>query len=101
MFNSPFSIPVIAILGWVAVSWIRAHYGIGGPFSSNRHGWKPDPENTHIPPMFSKMLEKAMAERDAEIRSLRERVEVLEKIVTDGHKSATLADEIEQLRDKT
>lgn len=100
MFNTPFAIPVIAILGWVAVSWIRAHYGITGPFGSRSHGWRSDPENTHIPPMFNKMLEKAMAERDGEISSLRERVEVLEKIVTDGHKSATLADEIERLRDR-
>ena len=94
------SIPVIASLGWVAVSWIRAHYGITGPFGSKRHGWKSDPENTHVPPMFSKMLEKAMAERDTEINKLRERIEVLEKIVTDNHKVSTLADEMERLRDK-
>lgn len=98
MFDSPFSIPVIAILGWVVVSWIRAHYGITGPFGKH-HGWKSDPENTHVPPMFHKMLEKAMAERDSEIASLRERIQVLEKIVTDTHKSSTLAEEIEGLRD--
>jgi hypothetical protein len=99
MFDTPFSLPVIAILGWVTVSWIRAHYGITGPFGKH-HGWKSDPENTHVPPMFNKMLEKAMAERDTEINNLRERVEVLEKIVTDTHKSSTLADEIERLRDR-
>lgn len=98
MFDTPFIIPVIAILGWVAVSWIRAHYGIAGPFGK-RHGWKSDPENTHVPPMFHKLLEKAMAERDTEINNLRERIEVLEKIITDTHKSTSLADEIERLRD--
>jgi len=41
-----------------------------------------------------------MAERDTEINKLRERIEVLEKIVTDNHKVSTLADEIERLRDK-
>ena len=49
--------------------------------------------------MFEKMLEKAMEERDAEIQALRERVEVLEKIVTDSHASISLASEIDKLRD--
>lgn len=40
-----------------------------------------------------------MEERDAEIASLRERIEVLEKIVTDAHASTTLASEIDKLRD--
>ena len=31
---------------------------------------------------------------------LRERIEVLEKIVTDSHASVSLADEIDKLRDK-
>jgi hypothetical protein len=95
LFGSPFIIPVIAIAGWVAVTWIRAHYGL--PLGKRR-GWDNNPENLHVPPMFNKMLEKAMAERDAEIQALRERIEVLEKIVTDAHKSNALADEIEKLR---
>jgi hypothetical protein len=99
MFNSPFVIPVIAIAGWVTVTWIRAHYGIQSPWD-RKHGWKENPANTHVPPMFQKLMEKAMAERDVEIHSLRERIEVLEKIVTDGHKTSSLADEIERLRDK-
>lgn len=99
IFTSPAIIPVIGILGWVAVTWIRAHYGIPSHFDKKR-GWASNPENMTVPPMFQKLLEKAMAERDAEIQSLRERVEVLEKIVTDGHKSNALADEIERLRDQ-
>jgi hypothetical protein len=98
LFGSPAIIPVIGILGWVTVTWIRAHYGMPSPLSI-KHGWRNNPENMAVPPMFQKLLEKAMAERDAEIQSLRERVEVLEKIVTDGHKSNSLADEIERLRD--
>lgn len=98
LFGSPFIIPVMGIAGWVIVTWIRAHYGL--PMGGKRRGWDNNPENMHVPPMFHKLLEKAMAERDAEIQVLRERVEVLEKIVTDGHRSSTLADEIEGLRDR-
>lgn len=83
----------------VAKTWIRAHYGISGPFD-RRHGWSSDAENMAVPPMFQKLLEKAMKERDEEIGKLRERIEVLERIVTDGHKGSSLADEIERLRDK-
>lgn len=97
MFNTPFLIPIVCIAGWVAVTWIRAHYGLRGPW--DRHGWNEQSRNSHVPPMFQKLLEKAMAERDAEIAQLRERIEVLEKIATDGHKASSLADEIERLRD--
>lgn len=96
MYFTPFTVGVVAILGWVAVTWIRAHYGVPGPFRKSR--WDHNQGNLHVPPMFQKLLDKAMSERDAEIHALRERVEVLEKIVTDGHKSTTLADEIERLR---
>lgn len=61
------------------------------------------PEECHratVPPMFQKLLEKAMVERDGEIRALRERIEVLERIVTDNHKRTSLADEIDRLRDQ-
>lgn len=102
MFNliaTPFIVPVAGIMGWVMVSWIRAHYGLQSRWDRKRD-WGNNPNNMQVPPMFEKLLEKAMAERDAEIQNLRERIEVLEQIVTDGHKSHTLADEIERLRDK-
>lgn len=54
--------------------------------------------NIQVPPMFDKMLAKAMAERDEQIRTMEERIQVLEQIVTDGHKRDTLAEEIESLR---
>ena len=50
--------------------------------------------------MFQKMTDKAMAERDEQIASLQERVQVLEQIVTNQHnqsKARTLADEIDKL----
>jgi len=75
-FSSPFIVPVAFMSGWVCVTWFRAHYGY-----SKKHGWSPNSENMAVPPMFQKMLEKAMAERDTEMQQLRERIEVLEKIV--------------------
>jgi len=60
--------------------------------------WGKTPDS--VPPMFQKMTDKAMAERDEQIASLQERVQVLEQIVTDQHnqsKARTLADEIDKL----
>jgi hypothetical protein len=93
MFNSPgIIIPVVAIICWMIIKVVRIQAG-------GETGWHHSPRNTNVPPMFEKMLEKAMEERDAEIRELRERVEVLEKIVTDNHASSSLANEIDKLRD--
>ncbi|MEY4640828.1 MAG: hypothetical protein RLZZ227_822 [Pseudomonadota bacterium] len=93
MFDTPFIIPVVAIICWAVVSLARIKNG------TDHRGWHSSPRNTHVPPMFEKMLEKAMEERDIEIQRLRERVEVLEKIVTDSHASVSLASEIDKLRD--
>ena len=89
-FASPFSIAIVAIICWMIVKVAKIKNGVTG--------WHERPSNSHVPPMFDKMLEKAMQERDAEIKSLRERIEVLEKIVTDNHGASKLADEIEKLR---
>lgn len=93
MIDTPFIIPVVAIICWAVISIVKIKNGVG-------HGWHHSPRNTHVPPMFEKMLEKAMEERDTEIKGLRERIEVLEKIVTDSHASVSLASEIDQLRDR-
>lgn len=91
-FNSPaVLIPIAAIVCWMIVKIVKIKHGVSG--------WHERPSNSHVPPMFDKMLEKAMQERDAEIRSLRGRIEVLEKIVTDNHSRSSLASEIEKLRD--
>lgn len=91
-FASPFIIPVVAIICWMIIKIAKIKNGVDT-------GWHDRPRNAHVPPMFEKMLEKAMQERDAEIKSLRERIEVLEKIVTDNHASSSLASEIDRLRD--
>lgn len=90
-FASPFIIPVVAIVCWMVIKVVKLKHGVTG--------WHERPHNADVPPMFDKLLERAMQERDAEIKSLRERIEVLEKIVTDNHGSSRLADEIERLRD--
>jgi hypothetical protein len=97
MFNTPLLIPISFAFAWVCVTWIRAHYGIKGPFADG--GWHRQ-RNVHVPPMFQKMMEKAMEERDNEVQALKERVAVLEKIITDNHNSNNLAEEIERLRDR-
>ena len=96
MFDSPYIIPVAFFVAWAVVSIVRAKHGIGGPF--HRSGWHSDPENMEIPPMFRKLLDKAMVERDEKISAQKERIQTLEKIVIDNHKSSSLSDEIEKLR---
>jgi hypothetical protein len=92
-FNSPgVLIPIAAIVCWMIIKIVKIKSGV-------ETGWHDRPRNSHVPPMFDKMLEKAMQERDAEIKELRERIEVLEKIVTDNHASVSLASEIDKLRD--
>ena len=98
MFDTPYIIPVAFFIAWAVVAVARAKNGIGGPFS--RSGWHSNAENMVIPPMFQKLLDKAMAERDEEISDLRERIQTLEKIVIDTHKSSRLSDEIEKLREQ-
>jgi hypothetical protein len=100
----PMSIAVIAIGGMffsLAVVWLICRTILDAIRSrhASRAGWDKD-GNVATPPMFERMLDKAMRERDEHQRSLEERIEVLEKIVTDGHKASSLADEIERLRDK-
>lgn len=56
-------------------------------------------QNSEVPPLFEKMLEKAMAERDRKQVQLQHRIEVLERIVTDTHKSHSLTEEINKLRE--
>jgi|Laugresp1bdmlbsn_1035097.scaffolds.fasta_scaffold16931_2 hypothetical protein len=94
MFNTPFIIPVVAIICWAIIKMYKIKHGVSDASSD----W--DNKNLHTPPMFNKMMGKAMAERDAEVQSLKERVIVLEKIITDTHKSHSLSEEIERLREQ-
>ena len=97
MFDTPFIIPVVAIICWALVSIVWAKHGHPQPFGE----WDENGKPVHMPPMFRKLLEKAMAERDAQIQDLKERIIVLEKIVTESHKSHSLSEEIEKLRDRS
>ncbi len=85
-------IPICGILGWVLTTWIRA-----------RHGYPLTDDNgkTIHPSGFDadatrKLLESELAARDQTIANLKERVEILERIITDsaGH----LGQENERLR---
>lgn len=67
----------------------------------NKLQWGNDPDN--IPPMFEKMTDKVMEERDAELDDLKERVATLERLVTEHHhisESQKLANEIDNLQEK-
>lgn len=74
--------------------------GIRMRASERGAAWDKD-GNLAVPPMFERMFDKNMQTRDEKFRALEERIQVLEKIVTDSHKSSSLSDEIERLRDKT
>lgn len=83
---------LIRMITTAVMAGIRAAHDSRQYWGKNQHG---------VPPMFQKMADKAMADRDQEITTLKERVEVLEKIVTDQHnqsKARELADEIDKLR---
>ncbi len=64
----------------------------------NKAQWGKD-SNLQVPPMFEKLFAKNVAERDEKMRKMEERIQVLEKIVTDTHGSSKLAAEIDKLRD--
>ena len=82
-------IPISAIFAGVARTWIRARHGYPlDPWSRRRRG--DDHEELHT-------LKDALAQRDATIAKLEERVRVLERIATD--KASALRDEIDRLRD--
>jgi hypothetical protein len=94
MFDSPFIIPVVAIVAWAVVAITRARHGV------HEDGAYGDAEDGRVPRSFRRMLDSAMAERDAQIDRLRDRVRVLEKIVVDTHESHHLSQEIESLREE-
>ena len=86
MFDTPFIVPVVAIIAWAVVAVVRAKQGITASGNADASS-----------PAVKQMIEQALGERDAQIDHLRERVQVLEKIVTDTHKSHHLSQEIEKL----
>jgi hypothetical protein len=90
-------VPIIAfvalfIVGWVITTWIRARHGYPLDDGTGRLAHRSGPSSDDI----AKQVAKALADRDATIAKLEERVRVLERVVTD--EGARVSREIEQLR---
>src|SRR5690606_12534020 len=83
-------IPLIWIAGWVINTWIQARNGY--PVEDSM-GNLISPARTDE---LTKQWQGDLTARDQAIAALRERIEVLERIVTD--QSGGLAQEIERLR---
>lgn len=86
---------VIIIVAIVAISEVlkAKHRGQNGITMDWLGGEVPPDHASKLPP-------GASAELQAEVEALRERVKVLERIVTDDARPRALASEIESLRDK-
>lgn len=86
------SLGLFFAVAWVITTWIRAKHGyplgdgMGGQVHPSRR------PSDHV----AKQIEVALAERDAVLANLEERVRVLERIATDDPKR--LGAEIESLR---
>lgn len=90
MWNSFFGVLIICLTtGWVLTTWIRARHGY--PIEDGMGGavHRTDPKQTE------KRLNEQLAERDAKIANLEERVQVLERIVT---RRPDLDEEFDRLR---
>ena len=81
------AIVLIVLIGAVA-GVMRSRYNAMNGFASDHRG----------DPVEGKSSREA--ELEHEVVELRERIQVLERIATDGRQSKQIADEIEQLRDK-
>lgn len=91
---NPFEMVIGIVLIVTIGSIIRAKYGVHHGFRG-RHGHHgPD----GAPPPRDDAETKAL---QAEIRALKERIQVLERIATDTNRAASLDEEIERLRDRS
>ena len=82
------AVAIAGVVGWVVTNWLKVRHGY--PLDDGAGGL--------IHPRGDGVLEKALADRDAKIKKLEERMRVLEQIVTDNYQSHDLAKEIEGLR---
>jgi hypothetical protein len=85
----PFEMVVGIVLIVTIGSIVRARYGV----VSDRRG-----KHHFVGAGASDAETKAL---QAEIRALKDRIQVLERIATDGNRAATLDQEIEKLRDSS
>ncbi len=60
------------------------------------YGWKSKPK-FHPSEEFKHALAEELADRDEKVLALEERLQILEKIVTDTHLSSSLSNEIDEL----
>jgi hypothetical protein len=79
-------------VGWVITTWIRAKHGYPLDDGAGNLAHKSGASSDEI----AQQVAKALADRDATIAKLEERVRVLERVVTD--EGARVSREIEQLR---
>ncbi len=82
-------------VGWVITTWIRAKHGYPLDDGMGRQVHPGRRPAEHV----AKQIEVALAERDAALANLEERVRVLERIATDDPKR--LGAEIESLRNES
>lgn len=78
---------LIVLIGAVA-GVLRSRYNAMNGFASDHRG----------NPVEGKSQRES--ELEHEVEELRERIQILERIATDGRQAKQIADEIEQLRDK-
>lgn len=79
-------------VGWIATTWIRAKHGY--PVEDTLGGHVSPVKHIEIEAL-KRRLETELAERDKTIADLKERIQVLERIVTD--RPGRLNEEIERL----
>jgi amino acid permease len=100
MNDNEFWFSIIFLIG-VVIMLRSISMGISGGMKAFYEGRQYWGKNQHgVPPLFQKLSDKAMAERDQDMTELKERIEVLERIVTDQHnqaKARKLADDIDSL----
>lgn len=87
MFNNPFSMVVAIVLIVSIAGVLRARYG----YSRNRLRGGVDP---------MAFDNRETSELRDEVRALKDRIAVLERITTDGHEAARIDQEIARLRDR-
>ena len=86
MFNNPFSMVVAIVLIVSIAGVLRARYGIRRDAGGNEY-FTNDPQ-----------LAQENAALRKELRAIKDRVAVLERLATDNHKAVELDREIERLR---
>ena len=88
---NPFEMVIGIVLIVTIGSIIRAKYGVHG-----HRGRRGD-----FGPEIAPRDDAETRALQAEIRSLKERIQVLERIATDNNRAASLDEEIERLRDRS